>query len=68
MILVRLSNGDTAEADTPEEAVYAAETILREAQEHGTYYTRPTASFYGPDGLLVRERVTLADITVGCAT
>jgi hypothetical protein len=65
MILVLLSNGDSAEADTPEEAVFAASYILREASENGTYYSRPTAAFYGADGVLVRERVTLADLTTG---
>jgi hypothetical protein len=61
VIEVVISNGDSAEAETPEEAVYAAQVLIREAQERGTYYSRPTASFF-VDGRLVRERVSLADL------
>lgn len=59
MIEIRLSNGDSAEAETPEEAVYAAQTLIREAAT--TYYAKPTASFY-VDGRLVRHEVRFADL------
>jgi hypothetical protein len=44
MIEVILSNGDSAEAETPEAAVFAAETLYREATTN--YYDRPTISFF----------------------
>ena len=64
MITVVLTNGDTAEAETPEAAVYAAGVIIREATAlSGSYYTeKVTASFYGPDGKLIRAGVRSIDL------
>lgn len=59
MIVVRLSNGDEAEAETPGDAVFAAQTMIREAAT--TYYARATASFY-VGGKLVRHEVRYADL------
>lgn len=61
MIEIQISSGDSAEAEDPEAAILAAQTLIREAQANGTYYSRPTASFFVA-GRLVRERVSLADL------
>lgn len=47
MIDILLSNGDAAEAETPETAVYAALVLIEEASA-ATYHSliTPTASFY----------------------
>ncbi len=65
-ISVVLTNGDSAEAATPEDALYAAGVLMREATAlSGSYYTaRVTASFYGPDGKLIRAGVTSSDLVI----
>jgi hypothetical protein len=57
-----IPTGDTAEAETPEDAVYAASVLLREARENGC--SRPTAAFY-VDGRLVRSDVSRVDLSTG---
>lgn len=61
MIEVLLSNGDSAEAETPEDAVYAARVMVRDVAAAGLTTTGLTASFY-VDGRLVRERVRSAEL------
>lgn len=64
MIEVRLTNGDSAEAETPDEAVYAAETMIGEALLGGARYSfAPTATFV-VEGRVVRERVTREQLRV----
>jgi len=46
MIDILLSNGDKPEADTPEEAVYAARTMMQEASAAGTALRLLTATFH----------------------
>lgn len=52
--------GETARARRPETAVVKARELLEEARRRGVRV--PYASFYGPDGKLVRSRVTRTDI------
>lgn len=47
---------DTAECDTPSDALAAAHTLLAEARDAG--YGKPCASFY-VDGKLIRARISL---------
>lgn len=54
---------DRAWAETPEEAVTAARTLLTEASEHGKGFV-PRASF-SVDGTLVRRDLTFADLIAG---
>ena len=58
MITVLLSNGDSAEAETVEEAVYAARTIWDEAIRTGTHAQRMNVLFLDADG----------ESLVGCVT
>lgn len=52
---VVLSNGDRAEADSPEAIILAARTLLDEARD-GRYYGRLTATFLH-EGKCVRANV-----------
>lgn len=62
MIEVVLTNGDSAEADSPEAALVAARTILGEALENvSTIGPKITAAFY-TDGFLVRQGVHLYEL------
>lgn len=63
MIEVTISNGDSAEADDPEAAIYAAQVLIREASSVLAYGSRLTASFH-VDGRLVRNGVSLADLSL----
>jgi hypothetical protein len=51
--------GDLAYAETPEDALGAAETLIREAKEYGA--SEPTASFY-VGGTLVRSDVSESQV------
>jgi hypothetical protein len=62
MIEIRLSNGDTAEAENPESAVVAARTLMNDATDNGAASRFLTADFY-VDGQLIRERVRRADLS-----
>lgn len=57
-----IPTGDTAEAETPEDALCAAATLLREARENGC--GSPTAAFY-VCGRLVRDGVSRIDLQTG---
>jgi hypothetical protein len=60
LIEVRIEpTGDSAEAESPEDACFAARTLLREAREQGC--GRPTAAFI-VDGVLVREGVRRLEV------
>ena len=60
MIEVRVTpSGDSATADTPEDALYAARVLLREAREHGA--GDPRATFL-VDGVAVRTNVKRSEV------
>lgn len=50
MITVLLGNGDSAEAESPEEAVVAARTIWDDAIRAGTQSQRMTVAFLDENG------------------
>lgn len=63
MIEVVLSNGDSAEAETPAEAIFAARHLMQEAVDHGSATLRLlTASFY-TGSRFVREGVRYSELT-----
>jgi hypothetical protein len=63
VIHVLLSNGDSAEAETVEEAIFAARTIWDDADRNGTHTQRRHVSFQDAEGNdlvpLVMQRVRL---------
>lgn len=57
MIDIVLSNGDSAEAETPEAAVLAARTLMDDVWEANPRQgNNPTAAFY-VNGVLIRTNV-----------
>lgn len=67
-IEVILSNGDRATALSPEAAIVAAKTLIRDADETRPWgIRRETASFY-VDGFLVRDGVRYGSIGAGCCS
>lgn len=62
MIEVLLSNGDRAECETPEEAVFAARTLMDDAWEANPVQgNHPTVTFL-VDGRAVRSNLTRAEV------
>lgn len=53
---------DVAEADSPEAAVTAALTLLREQADHAGRSARQAAYFLGPDGKAVAGPLSYRDL------
>lgn len=55
-----IPTGDSAEADTPEDALFAAQTLLCEARDE--HHCRSARAAFYVGGTLIRSDVSLTDL------